>query len=642
MMSTDDVQSVFDDRYPALLGYARGILGATSDNAQALVRSCMLVRGAVVLPIGVTESADVHDGVDVYHVLRRRVLRRALRSHRQWWPALSRKARVESAPVDESYREPLRAAGTRECRAILLLHLVDGLSIQDAEDLVAALVPRSRDVRAAALEAQEIVADGPPELSTRGCVATRLAAPTVRSARVPWLLAALVTVVVATTAVVVQPDEPAPAPAAADLGVRVIAAVPKERFVSEEIEADACDLGWPPRGGVLAGGDRDLANVPLIRRAVHAWADQTARGLIGPTGAIHQRERADLPTPDVAVVFAGQTRRGERAVLLCQEWRIARYVESADRDPELRITTLPSMSSVGSTNRRIPFVDLGAAWLIDPDTTQVRSTSAVVADAEWTEHRLLKAGLVEDIADEKAEPGGCDRAGDTAPRLVQVYVNVNPRFLEPLDTGTVRWLTAVHGGEELPRTRSLGDMSRTLMPGMVWDVDSSPEEFRAIRALTCADVFHYDPGDPTGYSEVESLRMLAPLTVPGSGHQLTFRATLRTHSAGDDVTEEDFGAVTSETGPGFDKLRPLSPGLVNTADAVAGWTVGEDDRWYYVAAGNSRTARIEITGKLTGATTGRALVVAGPQAADNRLRLPKVPVAVAFYDKRGEVIDASN
>lgn len=58
-MSNDGVQSVFEDRYPALLGDARGILGATSEDAQALVESCMLVRGAVVPPIGITDSADI-------------------------------------------------------------------------------------------------------------------------------------------------------------------------------------------------------------------------------------------------------------------------------------------------------------------------------------------------------------------------------------------------------------------------------------------------------------------------------------------------------------------------------------------------------------------------------------------------------
>jgi hypothetical protein len=271
-MSTDDVQSVIDDHYPALLGYARGILGATSDDAQALVRSCMLVRGAAVLPIRVADSADV------YHVLRRRVLRRALRSRRQWWRVLSRKARVESTPLDE---ESLRAARTRECRAILLLHLIDELSIQDAEDLVAALAPRPRDVRAAAIEAQEIVADGPPDLTTQGWISARLAAPTVCSARVPWLLAALVTVVVATTAVVVLPDMLAPA----DLGVRLTAGVPKESGY------DACRMEWPPRGDELASRDGDLADVPLIRSAILAWADKTRLHLISPSGALHQRKR---------------------------------------------------------------------------------------------------------------------------------------------------------------------------------------------------------------------------------------------------------------------------------------------------------------------------------------------------------------
>jgi hypothetical protein len=114
---------------------------------------------------------------------------------------------------------------------------------------------------------------------------------------------------------------------------------------------------------------------------------------------------------------------------------------------------------------------------------------------------------------------------------------------------------------------------------------------------------------------------------------------LRTHSLDDGITEEDLGAVTSESSHGYDELRLLSPGA---ADAAAGWTLGADDRWYYVAAGNARTARIEVTGKLTGATTGRALAVTGPKDEADDSGLPKVPVAVAFYDRRGAVIDVSS
>lgn len=631
-MSTDDVQSVIDDRYPALLGYARGILGATSDDAQALVRSCMLVRGAAVLPIRVADSEGV------YHVLRRRVLRRALRSRRQWWPALSRKARVESTPLDESYGESLRAARTRECRAILLLHLIDELSIQDAADLVAALVPRSRDVRAAALEVQEIVADGPPDLATQGWVAARLAAPTVRSARVPWLLAALVTVVVATTAVVVLPDMLAPA----DLGVRVTTAVPKENGY------DACQMEWPPRGDELAGRDGDLADVPLIRSAILAWADETRLHLIGPSGAIHQRKRADVPTPDVSVLFAGRTARDQHAVLLCQGGRIARYIENTDRDPDLDVTELPSLS-YGTTNRRVPFLDLGDAWLMDPDTTKVQSIPVGVARAEWTEHQLGQDGLVEDIRAE-AEPDGCRTPEYAAPSLVRVDLPERPRYLKPRSPDqTARWLTAVHGGEEPPSRTSPGGVEGTFMPGVVWDVGTSPEELRVIRALSCAAVFDHDPTAMGRYTEVESLRVLAPLTVPNSGPQLTFRAELRRHVLDDgitedgiteeDLTEEDLAAVTSESSHGYDELRPVSSGV---ADAAAGWTLGADNRWCYVAAGNARTARIEVTGKLTGATTGRGLAVAGPRDEADESDLPQVPVAVAFYDRRGEVIEASS
>jgi hypothetical protein len=46
---------------------------------------------------------------EIYRVLRRRVLRRALRSRRRPWSVLSRKARVEPEPVEE--RELLRDAG---------------------------------------------------------------------------------------------------------------------------------------------------------------------------------------------------------------------------------------------------------------------------------------------------------------------------------------------------------------------------------------------------------------------------------------------------------------------------------------------------------------------------------------------------
>jgi hypothetical protein len=76
------------------------------------------------------------------------------------------------------------------------------------------------------------------------------------------------------------------------------------------------------------------------------------------------------------------------------------------------------------------------------------------------------------------------------------------------------------------------------------------------------------------------------------------------------------------------------------ADGVAGWIEGPDGHWYYVAAGGADTARIQVTGAVSGTTTGRALVLRGPEVDGREYDGPQLPVAVAFYDERGGIIKA--
>jgi hypothetical protein len=612
-MSVSLVQRVLDLRYGPLVRYAHGLVMSTATDARSLATACVLVRRAAVWPVRATDEDEV------YRVLRRRVLRRALRVRPQPWSALSRRARVEPEPGAD--RELLRDAGP-ECRAILLLHLIDDLSIDDAEKLVASLARRGRDVGAAAAEARRRLDNHSASTVDDEPVAARLRGPSIRHTRARWLSAGVAALAVAVGAGVLVIPGPPP-----DLEYEVRANSASRAF---------CQLQWPARGEAVVR-DAPLAE-PLVRRAVEDWWEHSKLFLVDEGTELQSWRGRGVP--EVAVLFAGRTSKDERVVLLCQEDRLARYVEptGADPYPHLSTTTLPDLLTTldGDLDQRLPFVDLGAAWLVDPDATRVRATPAGVPSPQWTDVPVDRRGVTEDVTTEAPEDD--DTFG--APTVVRVDLPRSPRVLKPSGFGkSPTSVSAVHPGEQ----QGDGGEPMTLLPSTTWDTVASAADFRALSGYAgyvCGgqlDILDIEHG---AYLEIHSLDVVASVPLPGQGTQVAFQAFVEEHNPNDGPrrAEHQRGVTTTY---GADVLR--DPGAPETddppTDAVTAWTRGPDGHWYYVAAGGADTARIQVTGAVSGTTAGRVLVLRGPKASE-REYIPELPVAVALYDKRGTIIEA--
>jgi hypothetical protein len=285
-------------------------------------------------------------------------------------------------------------------------------------------------------------------------------------------------------------------------------------------------------------------------------------------------------------------------------------------------------------------VDLGAAWLVDPDATRVRATPAGVPSPQWTDLPVDRRGVTEDVTTAPEQGDTCDAGlAFGAPRVVRVDLPRSPRYLKPRFSGdkSPTSVSAVHAGEQLDDHAD----PWTLLPSMAWDTGASAADLGALIGFACGEQFAIDGSDERAYTEIDELRAVASVPLPGQGPQIAFQASVREHhSDSNESREPDYqGGLT-----GTDFAYELGDLGDPQADGVAGWTEGLDGYWYYVAAGGADTARIQITGSLSGTTAGRALVLRGPKVGKDEYRPdlpgPELPVAVAFYDKRGTIIKA--
>jgi hypothetical protein len=467
----------------------------------------------------------------------------------------------------------------------------------------------------------------------------RLCSPSIRRTRVRWLGVGVAVLAVAVVAgVLVLPDTPPD-----DLGVDVLAGAPGQPYVS-------CQLEWPTRGDAL----RSSAPLesPLVRRAVELWQRETKTLAVNPGRELRSRYTFPGSPDDVWVLFAGRTSENQQTVLLCQEDKLARYVESPNIQhsrvyPDLSTTTLPLLSTTSNgLIERIPFVDLGAAWLVDPDATRVRATPVEVASPQWTDLVVDRHGVTKDITTAGAsDDTTCGTKGGDMPTLVRVDLPRSPRYHkpDPFDEGakSPEWVSAVHSGEQLSPHGS--PPLSSLLPSMVWGTGTTASDFRVLRGYSCGRAFDFDLNDPPTYIEIDELRVLASVPLPGQGTQVVFQATVTDHNpdnSGDGESDTEYeGGVTTTSG--VDLLSDLGvPGDDVPEDGVAGWTKGPDDHWYYVAAGGADTARIQVTGGISGTTASRALVLRGPKVGKDEYEGPTLPVAVAFYDRGGTIIQA--
>jgi hypothetical protein len=380
---------------------------------------------------------------------------------------------------------------------------------------------------------------------------------------------------------------------------------------------------------------------PLVRRAVEFWQQETEDFAVDPGTELTHRDTVPGRST-VAVLFAGRTNEDQQAVLLCQGDKLARYVEPPRVDrfwrPSLSITTLPRLPTTSDDLiKRIPLVDLGAAWLVDPDATRVRGTPAGVPSPQWTDLPVDRRGVTKDVTTEATSDDTCNPTGYSVPTVVRVDLPRSPHYHKPRSSEDQSPTTvfAVHAGEQLKN--HVGPWS--LLPSMAWDVSAA--DFGALIGFACGEQFAVEESDPVAYAEIEELRAVASVPLPGQGTQVAFRAFVAEHHSDDSGDMESYQrGLTTATG-GVDELNDLGDPDDPEADGVAGWTRGPDDHWYYVAAGGADTARIQITGAVSGTTAGRVLILRGPKASeDEYIPEPELPVAVALYDKRGAIIKA--
>jgi hypothetical protein len=451
-------------------------------------------------------------------------------------------------------------------------------------------------------------------------VAARLRGPSIRHTRARWLVAGVAALAAAVVA-----------------GVLVIPSPPPD--LEYDVRADSgsgafCRLPWPARGEAVVS-DAPLEE-PLVRRAVEDWWEHSKLFLVDPGTELQSWPGRGVP--EVAVLFAGRTSKDERVVLLCQEDRLARYVEPtrADLYPRLSTTTLPFLSTTSDDLiERAPFVDLGAAWLVDPDATRVRATPAGVPSPQWTDVAIDRRGVAEDVTTTATQDDTCGGFG--APRVVRVDLPRSPRYGSESGFGkSPTSVSAVHPGEQLDD----GAKPMTLLPSMVWDTAASAAEFRALSGYACGgqlDILDVEHG---AYFEIDTLDAVASVPLPGQGTQVAFQAFVTEHHPNDGQrhAEHQRGVTTTY---GVDMLSDLSDPETDDPETygVAGWTRGPDRYWYYVAAGGPGTARVQVTGAVSGTTAGRVLVLRGPKASEAEYK-PELPVAVTLYDKRGGIIEA--
>jgi hypothetical protein len=77
------------------------------------------------------------------------------------------------------------------------------------------------------------------------------------------------------------------------------------------------------------------------------------------------------------------------------------------------IAALPRLSTTSDDLiERVPFVDLGAAWPVDPDATRVRAAPAGALSPQWTDRTIDRRGVTEDFTraatpDDTCNPSRC-------------------------------------------------------------------------------------------------------------------------------------------------------------------------------------------------------------------------------------------
>lgn len=599
-------QQVLSDRYADLLRYAHGVIEPAT-GADRLGKAARIVARAAAVPM------RAEDDDATYATLRDRVLRRALRTMpRRWWP-LSRTVAVDAELAEQP-------GATQSVRAILLLHQIDGLTIDEAEQVVSRLGRRSEGVRVAARTAEGLLAEASP--ADRGPIAAQVTAPSIRGVRMPWLvgvatllIAALVGAGVPLLVSGISNDEDD------YLGVPLTTAI--------DSTGPGCFFGWPSRGDALPGADEDPADDPMIRRAVLAWKRDYPQG--------EQRlVRYDRDTDQaMRVLYAGQTASGERAVLLCQGQNIARYVESDSLEDgyDLNVGVLPDLDLTSEHPQRVPFIDLGAAWLVDPDATRLQ-VGATTGDPNWRTDSPDKHGLVPDRTLELPTTS-CRSDNDERPVIVRVEVAESPKYLRPVlpKAKSPTLLTAVHSGEESD------DGPMTLLPSMASDIGTTDTELQALRSLVCAGELDVFRTEEEAYVEIAWLEVLDSVDLPGSGTQQAFQAQMYVRWGSGSISDVDVAGLTREGGnDGYDELGDLGR---RTPAGAAGWWPGSDNYWYYVVVGDEDTARVRVVGDLSDTVTGQSVVLKGPRIT-NGSNPPQLPVAVALEDRHGRILKASS
>jgi hypothetical protein len=549
--------------------------------------------------------------------VRRRVLKRCIRT--PWGTSYRSRARLGMRPtgaaLDSGLASAIRRLG-REERVAYVLQRVEGLGAEETAAELRRL--RVSDVDSAvhrALKSVDTDTELNPEEQRAAILGLDLQtvafsprwSPRPARIRLAALLAGALAVVVVGV-VLGWPGKKAPLRVNARAGTYI-----------------ASLSGWP------AQGDR-VHDRALLGRARDAW--EGAPALPAEDGErygsvkLHGLREVPYPRPapgTLIVLFAGTVGPG-RSVLLFDGALLALYSEGTSDGKSLTVETTLPLAHLGPLAVSPPVAGgTRQAYLLPPDT--VRAEVATLADTRPTWQTATPRNGVITMPD-RQNSSNCRRTlFHTSWKLSsgRVDSDVFTGLENPLTTTQISWTSP--GAKEF---------------------DAAPIDTRLVRDVICDDD-SFSERNQRSVTDVD-LEAIWNGALPEGHHQAAFVSLAALYGRGQPDPPKDLPIVTEETQTLFVDQPPNAPGITkivesesgsgiiagvagDTAYATASWHA-PSGRWYLIAGGTPKIARIRAWGKHEQKAKGRTLILRGPKSHGSKA--PDWSTSVDAETKTGE------